>query len=212
MAAGQAVVEAGTQLQQSRDATVDRDVAFVGIDHAGNHLQGGGLARAVGAQESDGLALTYLKAQVVVGAHLLVGDALEEQAEDARAVVGVEPIALRHVLELDGDGALFRGGDGIGIDVRHLACVLAALGIRMFNTFGQMSLLDDTHSKHEEGFYHAPSFRQYARASMNRKRADLMMDKVSAGEWPRLPARPSARSPRQGCRPAPRAGLEPLGL
>src|SRR5476649_1407890 len=54
--------------------TVKLDTARVGFDEAGDHIEDGGLAGAVGAEQADGLAATDIEAGTLH--HLFVAETL----------------------------------------------------------------------------------------------------------------------------------------
>ena len=66
---------------------VDRDRALGGREHAGEHVERGGLARSVGTQKAEDLSVTDLKREVL-------------HREGLSAVVG-----LGHVIDLNHDGS-----------------------------------------------------------------------------------------------------------
>ena len=66
---------------------IDLDRALGGREHAGEHVERGGLARSVGAQKAKDLSVTDLKREVL-------------HREGLSAVVG-----LGHVIDLNHDGS-----------------------------------------------------------------------------------------------------------
>ena len=65
-------VEAGADLEQRRDAPVDRDRARVGLDDAGEQLEQRRLARAVAPDDADGLPVRDLERDAVERRELVV--------------------------------------------------------------------------------------------------------------------------------------------
>jgi hypothetical protein len=74
---GEIGVEAGTQLEQGGEATPGHDAAGGGAQGAGHALEQGGLARAVVAEEGEGLPLGDLERHVVERLEHLVGVAAD---------------------------------------------------------------------------------------------------------------------------------------
>ena len=66
---------------------VDRDRALGGREHAGEHVERGGLARSVGSQKAENLSVFYLQREVL-------------HREALSAVVG-----LGHMIDLNHDGS-----------------------------------------------------------------------------------------------------------
>src|SRR5690606_12114236 len=103
--AGQLRVEPGPQLEQRRDLAVHRDAAPVRPVDPRHALEQRALARAVVADEAEGLALGHLERHAVERPELLVDGALEA-AEDRRLERRVplvdETEALGDVDDLDG--------------------------------------------------------------------------------------------------------------
>ncbi len=64
-------VKTGAQLDERRDVAAHDAFALAGFQHAGNHLEHGGLARAVGAHKAHDVAAAYLEADVLERAELL---------------------------------------------------------------------------------------------------------------------------------------------
>ena len=80
LAAGELAVEAGPQLQQRRDPARTVTVPVVGAEDARQHLEQRRLARAVGADQPDGLAGADLQVHVPQGPELLgAGLAVQQQ-------------------------------------------------------------------------------------------------------------------------------------
>src|SRR5215207_8480741 len=96
LAAGQLAVEAGPQLQQRGDAAPDADRPGGRGQDAGQHLQQRRLARAVGADQPDGLAGPDLQIHVAQGPERLrAGLAVQQQPLlDAGGPLVVEQEAL----------------------------------------------------------------------------------------------------------------------
>ena len=98
-------LEAGPELQQCGQAAPHHDLALGGLEDPRHALEQGRLARAVAAQDPDGLALGDLEADVPQRPEVLVGIAprVQEALLERLVLLGVEPEPLRHVLDVDGD-------------------------------------------------------------------------------------------------------------
>ena len=71
LACGQLQVEPGAELDERGDAALDRAAAFGGLQHAGDDLEHGGFARAVGAEDAEHIAFLHLERHVVERTELL---------------------------------------------------------------------------------------------------------------------------------------------
>ena len=131
LAAREVAVEARLELEQGADPAVDDDLSLGGKRNAGDHLEDGGLARAVCAEERHALALADGEAQVAAGMDVLVAHLLREHAEQALAIARVELVALRNVLELDDNGPVLDGDGLFGRSGRRFPASREKLGQRL---------------------------------------------------------------------------------
>lgn len=96
---GEFGVEARAQLQQRGNPALHLDAAAGGMQGAADHLQQGGFARAVAADDAHRLAFAHLKAHIPQGPELLVvtlwGEA--DQAAQARQDELTQAMARRGV-------------------------------------------------------------------------------------------------------------------
>ena len=89
-------VEAGSDLEQRRDAAVDRDAARVGLDDAREQLEQRRLAGAVAADDADGLAVRDLERDAVERRELVVdaAAAADDRRLQRRLAAPVDAVAL----------------------------------------------------------------------------------------------------------------------
>ena len=89
-------MEAGPDLEQRRDAAVDRDRCRVGLDDAGEQLEQRRLARAVAADDADGLAVRDLERDAVERRELVVdaAPAADDRRLERRLAAAVDAVAL----------------------------------------------------------------------------------------------------------------------
>ena len=103
--AGVVRVEAGAELEERTDDAVDADRALGRGQDAGDDLQHGRLAGAVGADDADGFALSYLEADMTKGIEVPVVVPVREAHRLLQAVdrLIVQAVYFRDVLNIDDD-------------------------------------------------------------------------------------------------------------
>ena len=112
LASGELEVKTRTELDQGRDITANDALALAGLEHAGDDLEHGGLARTVGANQADDLAGFHLEGDVLecaeLGEEQLVLHQLDEVLLEVIELLG------RHVEDhgdvVDFDGVFRRCG------------------------------------------------------------------------------------------------------
>ena len=85
-----------------------RDLARGGLEHAADALEQRRLARAVAAEDADGLALLHVEGDVVEGPEVLdvlTLPAVDEPLLERVVLLVVQPEALGDVLDVDGEVA-----------------------------------------------------------------------------------------------------------
>ena len=121
LARGELHVEAGAELDQRRDAAVDGAGALGGLEHAGDDLEHGGLARAVRAQDAEHVALADGERHAVERAELLEhklalckGDGVFLQAVE---LLRCHVEDHGHAVHVDHDGPVVDCGGKLALDV-----------------------------------------------------------------------------------------------
>ena len=101
-------VEAGAELEQRRDAPVDRDAAAIGREDAREHLEQRRLARAVRSDDTERLAARDGEREVVGGTQLLplAAPPAQDRLLERGLAAPVDAKALAHAV--DGDGRVGR--------------------------------------------------------------------------------------------------------
>ena len=82
----------------------DADLAAVGLQLPGEHLDGGGLAGAVGAQEAEDLAGRDLEADALDGLRVAVAEAQVLRADGSAVGSGLDGVGLGHASSLGTSG------------------------------------------------------------------------------------------------------------
>ena len=114
-------VEAGAEFDQRRDAAVDGAGAFGGLEHAGDDLEHGGLARAVRAQDTEHVALADGERHAIERAELLEHK-LALREGDGVFLQAVELLRCHvedhgHVVHVDHDRPVVDCGGELALDV-----------------------------------------------------------------------------------------------
>ena len=126
LATGQFRVEAGTQLEERREATVDFRCALVGSEDSGQHLQQGALARAVAADDPERGAVRDLQVQAPECPEFLVADPVPGQDGGLQ-----RPVPVVRETELLSQPVQ---GDGVGRCRSHAQTSSAMRGSSRLNT------------------------------------------------------------------------------
>lgn len=111
LAGGELEVETRAELDQGRDVTADDALALAGLQHAGDDLEHGGFAGAIGANQAHDLAGLHLEGDVLECAELGEEQFALHQLDEV--LLEVVELLGRHVEDhgdvVDFDG-VFRGG------------------------------------------------------------------------------------------------------
>ena len=106
LARGELEVKTRAELDERRDVAANDALALAGFEHAGDHLEHGGLARAVGSHQAHDLAGAHLERDVLERAELveeqLVLHELDEVLLEAVELLGCHVEDHRDVVDLDG--------------------------------------------------------------------------------------------------------------
>ena len=100
---GELGLEPGTELEHRRQVPADDDLARGGLQDAGDALEQGRLARAVAADDAEGLACLNVELQVPKRPEVFVGhmSRMQEALLQGGVLLLVEAEPLRDVLDVD---------------------------------------------------------------------------------------------------------------